>query len=314
MSMSPAKQASPEQRDAADPAACVWVSANAGTGKTHVLIDRVTRLLLDGADPGRILCVTFTKAAAAEMEGRLFRRLGAWATLSDAALQAQLQALQAGTFDADALRRARKLFARALETPGGLKIRTIHAFCESLLRRFPIEAGVARHFEVLDDRTAFELRAQARTHVLANAQTGDDPVLSGALEQLVRLIDEGEFIRLTDEALRQQRQVDDESLEALQAALFHRLGVTGLQPAEDSIAGFAYELPVDDLRRAAGALQNGSPADQTRASQIMDYLICPDAVAGFKAYQLIFLTKEGEFRKISLPNLRKKMMRRHCRF
>ena len=297
MSMPPAKQASPEQRDAADPAACVWVSANAGTGKTHVLIDRVTRLLLDGADPGRILCVTFTKAAAAEMEGRLFRRLGAWATLSDAELQQQLQALQAGTFDADALRRARKLFARALETPGGLKIRTIHAFCESLLRRFPIEAGVARHFEVLDDRTAFELRAQARTHVLANAQTGDDPVLSGALEQLVRLIDEGEFIRLTDEALRQQRQGYDESLEALQTALFHRLGVTGLQPAEDSIAGFAHELPVDDLRRAAGALQNGSPADQARASQIMDYLICPDAVAGFKAYQLIFLTKENEFRK-----------------
>lgn len=297
MNSASAKQASPEQRDAADPAACVWVSANAGTGKTHVLIDRVTRLLLDGADPGRILCVTFTKAAAAEMEGRLFRRLGEWATLSDAELQQQLQALQAGTFDADALRRARKLFARALETPGGLKIRTIHAFCESLLRRFPIEAGVARHFEVLDDRTAFELRAQARTHVLANAQTGDDPVLTGALEKLVRLIDEPVFIALTDEMLRLQHAGDDESQEAQERALFRWLGLQGLQLTEDCIAAFAHELPKQDLRRAVSALQGGTPADQSRAAQILDYLTCPDAVAGIKDYQSIFLTTVGEPRK-----------------
>ncbi len=291
------KQASPEQRAAADPAACVWVSANAGTGKTHVLIDRVTRLLLDGADPGRILCVTFTKAAAAEMELRLFRRLGEWATHSDTKLHEALQALQTSAFDADALRRARKLFARALETPGGLKIRTIHAFCESLLRRFPIEAGVARHFEVLDDRTAFELRSQARTRVLANAQTGDDPVLTGALEKLVRLIDEPVFIALTDEMLRLQHAGDDESLEAQEHALYRWLGVQGLQLAEDCIAGFAHELPKEDLRRAASALQSGTPADQTRAAQILDYLTCPDAVAGFRAYQLIFLTTVGEPRK-----------------
>ncbi len=297
MNTVPAKQASPEQRDAADPGACVWVSANAGTGKTHVLIDRVTRLLLDGADPGRILCVTFTKAAAAEMEGRLFRRLGAWATLSDEDLQQHLQALQAGTFDADALRQARKLFARALETPGGLKIRTIHAFCESLLRRFPLEAGVARHFEVLDDRTAFELRAAARTHVLAGAQTREDPLLSSALEQLVRLIDEGEFVRLTDEALRQQRQGDDESLEALQIALFRWLDVPGLQQNDDVIAAFARDLPADDLRRAAAAMQTGSDADKNRGLQILHYLTSTDAIAGFDTYQSIFLTKEVGPRK-----------------
>lgn len=302
MSMAPTKQASPEQRDAADPVACVWVSANAGTGKTHVLIDRVTRLLLNGADPGHILCVTFTKAAAAEMEGRLFHRLGEWATLSDAELQQHLQNLQAGTFDADALRGARKLFARALETPGGLKIRTIHAFCESLLRRFPLEAGVARHFEVLDDRTAFELRAQARTHVLRSAQTGDDPVLSGALEQLVRLIDEPDFIKLTDEALRQQRHGDDETLEALQAALYRWLGVAAWQTAEDSIAAFAHELPADDMRTAAKALQGGLPTDQKYAAKIIEYLHCEDMVAGFTAYQSIFLTEKGDRRIKLLTN------------
>ncbi|MGK2872186.1 MAG: double-strand break repair helicase AddA [Alphaproteobacteria bacterium] len=297
MSAVSAKQGTPDQRDAADPGACVWVSANAGTGKTHVLIDRVTRLLLSGADPGRILCVTFTKAAAAEMEGRLFRRLGEWATLSDAALQEQLQALQPGAFDADALRGARKLFARALETPGGLKIRTIHAFCESLLRRFPLEAGVARHFEVLDDRTAYELRVLARTQVLANAQTGKDPILRGALEQLVRLIDEGDFIKLTDEAMRQQRHSDEESLEALQAALLAYLEVESPAQGDDVIAAFARDLPSEDLRRAAAALQTGSDTDKNRASQILQFVTGADAAAGFDPYQMIFLTKESHPRK-----------------
>ncbi len=293
MSAVPAKQGTPEQRDAADPGACVWVSANAGAGKTHVLIDRVTRLLLGGSDPGRILCVTFTKAAAAEMEGRLFRRLGAWATLSDMELQQQLLALQPGAFDADALRRARKLFARALETPGGLKIRTIHAFCESLLRRFPLEAGVARHFEVLDDRSALELRALARTNVLASAQTGEDPLLTSALEQLVRLIDEADFIRLTDEAVRLQRLADGENLEALQIALFAWLDVANLRQSEDVIAAAARDLPSDDLRRAAAALQTGSEPDKNRAADILTFLASPEAQK-FAVYQSVFLTMKDE--------------------
>lgn len=282
---------SPEQHAAADPAACVWVSANAGTGKTRVLIDRVTRLLLNGADPGRILCVTFTRAAAAEMEARLFRRLGEWATLSDAELQEHLQALQSGGYDADALRRARKLFARALETPGGLKIRTIHAFCESLLRRFPLEAGVARHFEVLDDRTAFELRVMARTHVLAAAQNGENPLLSSALAQLVRLIDEAQFTGLTDEAMRHQRGGGEDAFESMQRALQAWLGVDPRLQNEEAIMGFARALPVDDLRRAAAALNTGSDKDKQRAAQILQFVTQQDAIAGFENYRQVFLNK-----------------------
>ncbi|TAJ37477.1 MAG: double-strand break repair helicase AddA, partial [Brevundimonas sp.] len=145
---------------AADPRLTVFVTANAGSGKTTTLVNRVARLLLDQVDPGAILCVTYTKAAAAEMQARLFDQLGGWAVLDDAALSRELARLDDGdpqAMDHAALSRARKLFARALETPGGLKIQTIHAFCEKLLRRFPLEAGVSPRFTVLEDQAATAL-------------------------------------------------------------------------------------------------------------------------------------------------------------
>ncbi|MHA3978142.1 double-strand break repair helicase AddA [Halovulum sp. GXIMD14794] len=158
--MSGRDAATEAQVRAARPDASSWVAANAGSGKTRVLTDRVARLLLHGTDPRRILCLTFTKAAAGEMQNRLFSRLGKWAMLEDEALRAELHALDEtarGISDRD-LAAARTLFARALETPGGLKIQTIHAFCEALLRRFPLEAGVSPQFEVLEDRRGAQLR------------------------------------------------------------------------------------------------------------------------------------------------------------
>lgn len=144
---------------AADPEASTWVSANAGSGKTRVLTDRVARLLLRGTDPVRILCLTYTKAAASEMQNRLFSRLGEWAMMPDDRLRSTLQELgENGEFDNDFLRKARRLFANALETPGGLKIQTIHAFCDRLLRQFPLEAGVPPQFQALDGAEAKRLR------------------------------------------------------------------------------------------------------------------------------------------------------------
>ncbi|MCF6272253.1 MAG: double-strand break repair helicase AddA [Rhodobacteraceae bacterium] len=154
------KEATKAQNDAALPVRSAWVSANAGSGKTRVLTNRVARLLLQGTEPGRILCLTFTKAAAAEMQNRLFEQLGEWAMLPDAPLRDALAALGEKNLPQAQLVRARSLFARALETPGGLKIQTIHAFCESLLHRFPLEAQVAPDFTLLDDRQAEVLRQE----------------------------------------------------------------------------------------------------------------------------------------------------------
>lgn len=154
---------------ASDPRASAFVAANAGAGKTATLVRRVARVLLGGARPEAILCVTYTKAAAAEMQRRLFKDLGAWAVMDDAALAARLAEIGEGLRGGDSLARARRLFARALDTPGGLKIQTLHAFCEQLLRRFPLEAGVHPGFQVLDERQAAHAAQAARAAVARTA-------------------------------------------------------------------------------------------------------------------------------------------------
>src|SRR6056297_3360326 len=154
-------EATQRQIDAARPDRSTWLSANAGSGKTRVLTDRVARLLLEDVDPRHILCLTYTKAAASEMQNRLFKRLGQWAMLPDDRLSRELQDLgHEGLIDAETLRKARRLFARAIEAPGGLKIQTIHSFCAGLLRRFPLEAGVSPQFTEMEDRTASLLRSE----------------------------------------------------------------------------------------------------------------------------------------------------------
>jgi len=151
--------ASQNQVDAANPMNSTWVAANAGSGKTRVLTDRVARLLLESVDPQNILCLTYTKAAATEMQNRLFKRLGAWAMMDADALVSDLRSLGfEGRLSQEEIAKARTLFARAIETPGGLKIQTIHSFCSSILRRFPLEAGVSPQFKEMEDQTAAKLR------------------------------------------------------------------------------------------------------------------------------------------------------------
>ena len=183
------------QIQAADPTTNSWISANAGSGKTRVLTNRVARLLLDGTLPQKILCLTYTKAAAGEMQNRLFDQLGKWAMLDDAGLRAQLSSMgiAAEELTEDRLSNARKLFAQALETPGGLKIQTIHAFCDGILRRFALEAKVTPNFEVIDDVTADELRSTV-VEVLAH----DKPALLAAIGEYLSV---GELEKITREVL-----------------------------------------------------------------------------------------------------------------
>ncbi|SDD63646.1 double-strand break repair helicase AddA [Ruegeria marina] len=159
--MTQRNEATEAQFRASHPAASTWLAANAGSGKTKVLTDRVARLLLNGVEPQHILCLTYTKAAASEMQNRLFKRLGEWAMLGDVPLRAQLSDLGVhGSIDSARLAHARTLFARAIETPGGLKIQTIHSFCAALLRRFPLEARVSPQFAEMEDRAAALLREE----------------------------------------------------------------------------------------------------------------------------------------------------------
>ena len=169
------------QIDAADPDTSAFVSANASSGKTHVLAQRVINLLLRGVDPSTILCITFTKAAAANMANRVFGWLAEWSTLADDALDARIKLSTGKMPNATERARARRLFASALETPGGLKVQTIHAFCTRLLHQFPFEADVGARFTVLDEATTGQLLDRLTLDVLLEASAAPDSALGKAL-------------------------------------------------------------------------------------------------------------------------------------
>ncbi len=260
--------------DATDPRNFAWVSANAGSGKTRLLTDRVTRLLLHGADVSRILCLTYTKAAAAEMSSRLFDRLGNWALLPDDRLLAQLAEIGAGPAECSDLRHARRLFAQALETPGGLKIQTIHAFCQHLLARFPVEAGVPARFSVLDERDASELLDQARRLVLEKSATGDTG-LANAVPILAARANDTRFAEILASAIADRGKLQQlltqhgDDPERFFRHLRKTLDVTGCSSEQGVLSEFVARLSTEksNFLKLAKWLGAGSKNDQELAAR-----------------------------------------------
>ncbi|WP_375453860.1 double-strand break repair helicase AddA [uncultured Methylobacterium sp.] len=285
-------QTQADQRRAADPRASAWVSANAGAGKTKVLTDRVVRLLLDGAAPGRILCLTFTKAAAANMSIRVFRTLGRWVTLDDAALSGELARLTGTPASRRDLDAARRLFARSVETPGGLKIETLHALCERLLHMFPFEANVPARFAVLDENQSRDMFALETDNVLADA-AGGDAALSAALA-LVAPEATGDALR---KAIRQAMAARPVLADrAGLAPQFRRLGAAlGLGPGEsrETLVRAILEDGPGDRQALAARLRTGKATDETLA----DGLLAADAAEADEAldhYRGVFFTAKDE--------------------
>jgi ATP-dependent helicase/nuclease subunit A len=282
------RAATDAQRLAADPARSAWVSANAGSGKTRVLTDRVARLLLAGAPPQRILCLTYTKAAAAEMTARLSKTLGGWALADDARLAASLREVAGpdATLDAATLAEARRLFAQALETPGGLKIQTIHAFCDAVLRRFPLEAGVSPGFTVLDDAARDRLAARARERLAEAAAGGGDDAFDAAAALL------------GDEGLEGLCR-DILSARALFAAprgpvrLAAAFGLTPEALDEDAFDDFWPTLDREALARAADAIARGGPNDAKLADLVLALARAPDPQAAQQAAAALLTTTKG---------------------
>ena len=296
------------QRQAADPSSSVWVSASAGSGKTKVLTDRVLGILLSGTPPHRLLCLTFTKAAAAEMANRIAKRLGQWATISDEALEKDLVNLLGRDADAALMTRARRLFAQVLDAPGGMHIETIHAFCQSLLRRFPLEAGLAPHFQVMDDRDAGEMLETAKEEVLARARSGFDPNLAEALAVVTASVHETFFPELmaglAGERGRLVRLKEHfGSFQAAAEAVWRRLGLEPGQTVRSMLrtacADEALDLP--GLRQAMRALMQGTgKTDGDRAALMEPFLAAagPEQRAdAFDLWRKAFLTDKGEPRK-----------------
>jgi ATP-dependent helicase/nuclease subunit A len=294
-----------ERQDLASrPRASAWVSANAGSGKTFVLSRRVVRLLLDGTDPSRILALTFTKAAAAEMATRVFRILGDWVTRDDEALSKELEDIEGRRPDAARLAMARRLFARALETPGGLKIQTIHGFCEALLHQFPLEANVAGHFAVLDDRVAAELMAESRATVLHAAETDPDSAYGRALASVIELMSDGGAQKALDELIQSRDAFrrwtnDTDGLEAGLGELASLLEVDPSLRLSDFDRRFKDDCPLDmnTCRAYAEALNLGTKTDQARGEALVNAAALSDPTAFREAWLAIFLTTKLEPRK-----------------
>jgi ATP-dependent helicase/nuclease subunit A len=284
------------QEEAADPTTSVFVTANAGAGKTKTLIDRVARLLLAKARPETILCVTYTKAAASEMQRRLFQVLGDWSVARDGNLREALGKLRSrkpDSFDAQDLSEARGLFAAALETPGGLKIQTIHAFCEKVLRRFPLEAGVTPGFRVLDDPGAAAVAAAARRmlahHVLA--VPGD---LADAYGRLAVALDFRRFQAMFVEFEARRGQLDEfiqrlGGLDGVKDWIWRAVDIARDADPADLAAEAVARLDRALYRRAADTLAGGSASDQTRAAALRDIAAEPD----FDKAVALFFVKDG---------------------
>src|SRR5947209_15818251 len=291
------------QVEASDPAVSAWVTANAGSGKTHVLAQRVIRLLLEGVDPAKILCITFTKAAAANMANRVFDELRRWTALDDAELDAAIRRIS--NLQPDAARRtlARRLFAMALETPGGLKVQTIHAFCTRLLHHIPFEANVAARFDVLDEAAQAQLLGQISLAVLLDAALAPEGVLGQALATAIAAASDQTFKDVVGEAIRKRDAVrawidHRGSIEAAIASLCAALGVS----ADDTIERIESEMtegplfPASQWAAAAEVLAQGGKSDREQARRLVAALRTSGSERA-AVYRQFFLTGKLEPRQ-----------------
>ncbi|WP_137391648.1 double-strand break repair helicase AddA [Rhodoligotrophos defluvii] len=290
------RAATDAQGRASNPEVSAWVSASAGSGKTRVLVDRVIRLMLAGTPPERILCLTFTRAAAAEMANRLFQTLSGWVGLDDEALSASIGRLTGATPGSFDLVTARRLFTRALETPGGLKIQTIHAFCEKLLQRFPVEAGIVPGFEVMDERAADEMLREVRDGFMRQAGENPETLPAQAFATVVAYVGVAGFDKVMKEVLAARASL----LKLLDTAIFQDSFVRlerhlGLAP-DDTFENVAQELfeganrPA--LTRARDVLAASSAKMKAQAQHLAAFLAAPDPQTAFAAARQLFLTAE----------------------
>lgn len=299
-----ADKTSLSQHTASDPKKSAWVSANAGSGKTHVLVNRVIRLMLAGTDPSKILALTFTTAAAAEMSIRLNRRLSTWAMLDQEQLKDEIAGLSSEPPSPDQLVRARRLFAHALETPGGLKIQTIHAFCERILHRFALEAGVSPNFDILDGRTGAELLNEARERVFSNLDTDHGIRIVEDLKTVSGALSAADFDNVISQVLKKRTLLRKfhRNQGGIDQVIVRLRQTFGLELHEtrtillDQATGKASPLPAA-LSGLIELFNSGTAAEKKKSGQLIELRDSVDPEHRYEIYKTLFLTSKGDFRK-----------------
>ncbi len=292
---------------ASDPEASAWVSANAGTGKTAVLVKRVLRLLLAESKPDSILCLTYTKTAAAEMQNRLLGVLAAWATAPRQKLHDDLAKLLRRAPTDSEQRTAKRLFACALEARGGLKIHTIHGFCERLLQRFPLEAQITPHFKVLDEHQAARLRQEAYEATIARAAQDRDSALGRALAKAITLTSDDYFRKVVDPVLEKRGKLarmmayhgsvaDWSEAEAQALKCLFDVAEDKEEALIEELACVLSDDEIDDALAAFQAFASTARTDRD-AERHLDEARSSAGEARMAALKPIFLTGDGDPRK-----------------
>ena len=291
------------QAKASHPATSAFVAANAGSGKTYVLVNRVIRLLLHGTPPEKILCITFTKAAAANMAEKVFERLGRWVTLPDDQLDGEIRAAGEGKPNAQTRSRARELFASALETPGGLKVQTIHALCTRLLQQFPFEAKVPAHFSVLDDRDQNEMMERANLAVLMDAARAPDSAAGRALDFAMATAADVTFKDVVREACLSRQHFmawadGTESIDAAMAQVALALGVSVDERAENVESEIVNgpHLPLTQWEKIAKQINAGTSRDKDQAKRMLVALAL-NGRERIEEYRKVFYDSKGKERE-----------------
>jgi ATP-dependent helicase/nuclease subunit A len=291
------------QIEAADPDVSAFVSANAGSGKTHVLAQRVINLLLGGCDPAKILCITFTKAAAANMANRVFGTLAEWTGLDDAALDERIRLSTGRKPGMSERARGRRLFASALETPGGLKVQTIHAFCTRLLHQFPFEANVAARFSVLDEVTPARLLNDLTMDVLLEASAKPETPLGRALAASIVAAADTTFLNLVRDAIGAREKITGWIGEAggVDAAMDGLSATLGIAP-DDTIESLEEEffarshIPMAEWPELIEFLESGLSSDKKHVAALANARRA-EGRERIEAYLQIFCTTELAPRK-----------------
>ena len=259
--------ASAAQARASDPVASVFVSANAGTGKTKLLTDRVLRLLLAGAPADSILCVTYTRAAAAEMRNRINKRLGDWTIISAQKLAGDLKDMGIDTPRQDMLQRARSLFAEILDNDNGPRVETVHSFCQTILHRFPIEAGIAPHARLADDDEQARLKLLARNGIMASA----DAELMAAVQIIAATANEDRADKILQAFLdRETRLADPNIISKIIRHFEDELHIGDADDTESQKRVTVARIDDDALRMVAAALQASDVDRHIRRGALMD--------------------------------------------
>ncbi len=289
----------PEQAHASDPASSVWVKAHAGTGKTRILTDRVLRLLIAGVKPSRILCLTYTNAVAAEMRTRIMEELASWQHYADHELNHLLRnyALPESLENRVKLQ---QMFYEVSEASQGLRIETIHSFCQYILKQFPLEAGVPAQFKILDETASLLLQEEVMHKLLVH----DEPKIRTAITVLAQFLDIDTVKAALQKIYQERHRLGDVDitqpvqLEALHDLIYRALNVsssTDVKALTETF--FSYDIPLAIIAQVE-ILQAHSEKEYHKIAALCDWHTKPDQRQNFlNEYAQIFLTKENAPRK-----------------